>query len=58
MKDKYFIIGGGTLQKKFVEKVKNLGFEAHVFDYNPDCVCSKLADVFHCISIDAKCKFS
>lgn len=51
MKDKYFIIGGGILQKKFVEKIKNLGFETHVFDYNPDCVCSKLADVFHCISI-------
>ncbi len=54
MKDKYFIIGGGILQKKFVEKVRSLGFETHIFDYNPDCVCSKLADVFHCISIDAK----
>ena len=54
MKKKYFIIGGGTLQIDFVLKVKQKGFEAHVFDYNPDCVCADIADVFHCISIDDK----
>ncbi len=54
MKKRYFIIGGGALQRDFVLRVKNRGFETHVFDYNPNCVCANLADVFHCISIDKK----
>ncbi len=54
MKKKYFVVGGGTLQMDFVLKVKKRGFEAHVFDYDPNCVCAAIADVFHCISIDDK----
>lgn len=53
-KQHYFVIGGSNLQYNFVETVKNAGFVTHVFDYNPNCKCSKIADVFHCISIDAK----
>lgn len=51
---KYFVVGGGTLQKNFVLKVKKRGFETHVFDYNPNCPCADIADVFHCVSIDEK----
>ncbi len=54
MNNRYFVIGGGALQQDFVETVKQMGFETHVFDYNPDALCSKVADVFHVISIDAK----
>jgi biotin carboxylase len=53
-KQPYFIIGGGTLQYNFVSRVKEMGFIAHVFDYNPYCRCAKIADYFHLISIDEK----
>lgn len=52
--ENYFVIGGGTLQKDFVELVKSKGYVTHVFDFNPQCICAQIADVFHCISIDAK----
>lgn len=55
MNDKhYFIIAGSTLQYNFVQEVKEAGFIVHVFDYNPECRCAKIADYFHCISIDKK----
>ena len=53
-KQHYFIVGGGILQYEFVKTVKQQGFITHVFDYNPQCICAKLADFFHCISIDEK----
>jgi carbamoylphosphate synthase large subunit len=53
-KQPYFIIGGGTLQYNFVSRVKEMGFTAHVFDYDPYCRCAEIADYFHLISIDEK----
>jgi len=49
---KYFVIGGGVLQCDFIETVKSMGYETHVFDYNPQCPGAEIADVFHCISIN------
>jgi len=54
MENKFFIIGGGSLQVDFIKVVKNKGYLAYVFDYNPDCEGAKIADKFYCISIDAK----
>lgn len=48
----YIIIGGSELQKDFIEKVKENEFIAHVIDYDPSCIGAKIADHFHCISID------
>lgn len=48
----YIIVGGSELQKGFIEKVKENGLVAHVVDYNPNCVGSRVADHFHCLSID------
>ncbi len=48
----YIIIGGSELQKDFIEKVKENEFTAHVVDYDPSCIGAKIADHFHCISID------
>lgn len=48
----YIIIGGSELQKDFIEKVKENEFIAHVVDYDPSCIGAKIADHFHCISID------
>jgi biotin carboxylase len=50
----YFIIGGGVLQQDFVDTVTDMGFETHVFDYDSKCPCAEKANVFHCVSIDAK----
>lgn len=52
MNQHFFVIGGGELQLDFIKKVKSLGYITHVFDYNPECQGSKLADYFHLISID------
>jgi RimJ/RimL family protein N-acetyltransferase len=49
---KYMVIGGGILQCDFIETVKRMGYEAHVFDYDSQCPGARIADVFHCISID------
>ena len=54
MKKNYFIIGGGHLQLSYIEVIKNEGFFAHVFDVDPNCPGSKIADKFHNISIDEK----
>lgn len=48
----YIIIGGSELQRDFIEKVKENEFIAHVVDYDPYCIGAKIADYFHCISID------
>lgn len=48
----FFIIGGGSLQVKFIRKVKACGYVAHVFDYDPVCPGKKEADYFHLLSID------
>lgn len=48
---KYIVsIGGGILQEKVIREIKNMGFEVIVFDKDPDCVGSKIADVFFPIS--------
>lgn len=52
--EKYFVIGGSELQKDFIIRVKERGFEAHVFDYDANCIGKEFADVFHEISIDNK----
>ena len=51
-KKDFFIIGGGSLQVKFINKVKEAGYIAHVFDYNPECEGKQCADYFHLLSID------
>lgn len=51
-KKDFFIIGGGSLQVKFINKVKDAGYTAHVFDYNPECEGRQYADYFHLLSID------
>ena len=48
----FFIVGGGPLQVKFINKVKANGYIAHVFDYNPACEGQQYADYFHLLSID------
>lgn len=53
-KSKVFIIGGGNEQTDFILTVKKSGYEAIVFDYNPECAGVKIADKFYCISIDKK----
>lgn len=54
MNQNYFIIGGSNLQINFINKVKEMGFITHVFDYNPNCSAVSVADFFHCVSIDDK----
>lgn len=51
---KYFVIGGGVLQLDFITKLKGLGYEVHVFDYDPNCVGKDVADKFYELSIDDK----
>lgn len=53
-KDKIFVIGGGPLQVDFIKAIKEEGYDAVVFDYNPICEGAKLSDKFFCISIDEK----
>lgn len=48
----FFIIGGGELQVKFIQKVKESGYISHVFDYDQECPGKAIADYFHLISID------
>lgn len=48
----YIIIGGGDLQKDFIEKVKENELITHVVDYDFACVGATIADYFHCISTD------
>ncbi|MEN2998806.1 MAG: alpha-hydroxy-acid oxidizing protein [Brevinematia bacterium] len=48
---KYIVsIGGGILQEKIIREIKELGFKAIVFDKDPDCIGSKIGDVFFPIS--------
>lgn len=54
MSESFFIVGGGSLQCRFIEGVKKCGYVTHVFDYDPLCPGKKIADNFHCISIDDK----
>lgn len=51
-KPPFFIIGGGELQVKFIRKVKECGYAAHVFDYNSLCAGKNEADFFHLLSIN------
>lgn len=48
----FFIIGGGQLQVKFINSVKQNGFTTHVFDYNPNCPGREISNFFYEISID------
>ena len=52
--EKYFVIGGSDLQKDFIIRIKERGYETHVFDYDPDCIGRQYADVFYEVSIDNK----
>ncbi|KAA6227512.1 ATP-grasp domain-containing protein [Campylobacter sp. LR291e] len=49
----FFVIGGGSLQADLILLAKK-EFIVHLFDYNEDCFCRDLADIFHLISIDKK----
>ena len=44
------IVGGGILQVPAVEAAHDLGYKVVVTDWNPECVCAKLADHFEQIS--------
>lgn len=48
----FFIIGGGSLQVKFIQRVKEFGYTTHVFDYDPECPGKDIADNFYLLSID------
>ncbi len=43
-------IGGGLLQEKIIKEIKEMGFKAIVFDKDPECIGSKIADIFFPIS--------
>ncbi len=50
MKDYIVSIGGGILQEKLIEEIKNLGYKSIVFDKDENCPGTRKADVFMPIS--------
>ncbi|MFN4245373.1 MAG: acetyl-CoA carboxylase biotin carboxylase subunit family protein, partial [Brevinematia bacterium] len=50
MREYIVSIGGGLLQEKIINEIKNMGFKAIVFDKDPNCVGSRIADKFFPIS--------
>ncbi|MCX8096976.1 MAG: alpha-hydroxy-acid oxidizing protein [Spirochaetes bacterium] len=48
---KYIVsIGGGILQERIIREINELGFESIVFDKDPDCIGSRIANLFFPIS--------
>ncbi|MCX8029195.1 MAG: alpha-hydroxy-acid oxidizing protein [Brevinematales bacterium] len=48
---KYIVsIGGGILQEKIINEIRNMGFKSIVFDKDPHCLGSEIADLFFPIS--------
>ena len=47
----FWVIGGGLLQIPLIAEVRKLGLSVIASDMNPDCPCSKLADVFFPVDI-------
>ena len=51
MKNIFWCIGGGVLQKPLIAEARSLGYNILVTDAAENCVCAHLADIFYAVDI-------